>query len=559
MCILTSFMSTPFEILRSMNSHPSFLLYKDVFFPVPHRTSVEDMALSTTFLTLQAALPCVVILLSLGILIHRRWLFNHSQRPPGPTSLPLIGNLLQIPSNSPEHVFRNWFAVYGDVVFFRIFHQPTVLLNTFEAAQDLLEKRGAIYSDRPRFVLFSELMGWQNASTHVPYGPRFRKHRRFIHQTFNQQAAQFLKPIQEKETLTLIKGLMTTPEHFSRHLRRFAAATILKVTYGAEVTSVDDLYIQLAERAGTLTVQSGTPAATLVDFFPFMRHIPTWAPLAGFKRNAAVVKEAVDRMMNVPYEMVKREMESGKASPCLTSRLLERYRHSPAMSLSFEDEEDIKGVAGTMFSAAEDTTISVSTTFILAMVLHPRVFKKAQEEMEGLIGRDSLPSTEDRPSLPYFECVLKEVLRWNPPVPLGLPHRVMEDDVYRGYHIQKGTTVLANIYSILKSCPHPDLFYPERYLEQNDLVDPFEVVFGFGRRRCPGRHFADTGLWLSLATVVATMDISKSIDDQGRDVVPEVAFKSGFVRHPKPFTCTIIPRSGSIERIIESCVSQVND
>ncbi|KAF9256203.1 cytochrome P450 [Marasmius fiardii PR-910] len=517
------------------------------------------MALSIISSTFQTALPYVVILLSLGILLHRCWYSIHTQHPPGPTPLPFIGNLLQIPTINPEHTFTNWSAVYGDVVYLQIFQQPMVLLNTFEAAQDLLEKRSAIYSDRPRFVLFSELMGWQNASTHVRYGPRFRKHRRFIHQTFNQQASQILKPIQEKETLTLIRGLMTTPDHFYQHLRRFAAATILKVTYGADVTSVDDLYIQLAERAGTLTVQSGTPAATLVDFFPFMRHIPTWAPLAGFKRNAAVVKEAVDRMMNVPYEMVKREMKSGRITPCLTSKLLEQYSHSPAMTLSFEDEEDIKGVAGTMFAAAEDTTISVLTTFVLVMVLHPRVFQKAQEEMDRVIGKDSLPSTEDRDSLPYFECVMKEVLRWNPPAPLGLPHRVIQDDVYRGYHIPEGSTVIVNIYSILKSCPQPDRFYPERYLEETDLIDPFEVVFGFGRRRCPGRHFADTGLWLALATVVATMEISKTIDAQGREITPEVAFKSGFIRHPESFTCSMKPRSGSLERIIESSHSQATN
>ncbi|KAL0064863.1 hypothetical protein AAF712_008116, partial [Marasmius tenuissimus] len=233
---------------------------------------------------------------------------------------------------------------------------------------------------------------------------------------------------------------------FAQHLRRFAAATILKVTYGADVTSVDDMFIQLAERAGTLTVESGTPAATLVDFFPFMRHIPSWAPLAGFKRKAAVTKEAVDRMMNVPYEMVKQQLESGNAPPCLTSRLLERcITNSQTGSLSSEDEEDIKGVAGSMFAAAEDTTICGLTTFILAMVLHPKVYNKVQEEMDRVIGKDAIPSYNDRESLPYFECVLKEILRWNPPAPLGMPHRVMEHDVYRGYHIPQGSTVVANI------------------------------------------------------------------------------------------------------------------
>ncbi|KAJ8075173.1 hypothetical protein PM082_019501 [Marasmius tenuissimus] len=190
------------------------------------------------------------------------------------------------------------------------------------------------------------------------------------------------------------------------------------------------------------------------------------------------------------------------------------------------------------------------------MVLHPKVYNKVQEEMDRVIGKDAIPSYNDRESLPYFECVLKEILRWNPPAPLGMPHRVMEHDVYRGYHIPQGSTVVANIYSILRSCSRPDDFYPERYIEEPDLIDPCEVVFGFGRRKCPGRYFADSGLWLSLAIVAATMQITKSIDKDGKEITPEIAFINGFIRHPKPFTCDIKPRSGSLQRMIDSATMQ---
>ncbi|KAI3612779.1 cytochrome p450 [Moniliophthora roreri] len=507
-------------------------------------------------LSVPTAFACALVFFPFVFLLHRKAFALRSQHPPGPKPFPLIGNLLQIPTINPEEIFRDWFDIYGDVIFLRIFSQPMVVLSTFETAQELLEKRSAIYSDRPRFVLFSELMGWQNASTHMRYGPRFRKHRRFIHQTFNQQASHCLKPIQERETLTLVHGLIQTPENFIQHIRRFAAATILKVTYGADVKSVDDVYVQLAERAGTLTVQSGTPAATLVDFFPFLRHIPTWAPLSGFKRNAEVVKEAVDKMMNVPYEMVKKEMGSGTVSPCLTSRLLERYSRSGAIPVTHEDEQDIKGVAGTMFAAAEDTTICVLSSFVLAMVLHQEVFKKAQEEMDRIIGVDRLPTSEDRDSLPYLESVIKETLRQMESA------RLMEDDIYSTpngtYHLPRGSTVIVNIYAILKSCPEPEVFNPNRHTGSVYHVNPIEVVFGFGRRKCPGRHFADAGVWLSIARMVATMHIAKSKDDMGREITPEVAFESGFVRHPKQFTCSMKPRSEKIGRMIEQSFAEMD-
>ncbi|KAF8890710.1 cytochrome P450 [Infundibulicybe gibba] len=468
------------------------------------------------------------ILAAFGFIIYR---FLTSQRlhyPPGPKPLPIIGNVHQVPKHHPEERFTEWANKYGDVVYTQMFQQPMVILNSLQAARDLMEKRSSIYSDRPRFVLFSELMGWQGASTHVRYGPRFRKHRRFINQTFNQRASPSFRPLQEQEALVLLNGFTESPHLFVQHFRRYAAATILKITYGHDVTSIDDLFVHLAERAGTLTVESGSPAATLVDYFPSMRHIPTWAPFSGFKRDALKARKAVETMMDVPFEMVKARMKSGTAPPSFTSTLLET-RQSQG-SIAPEDEEDIKGAAGTLYAAAEDTTVSVLEAFILAMVQHPGVFKKAQEELDSVVGTYRLPTPEDRPSLPYFECVLKEVCRWNPPVPLGMPHRLMEDDVYQGYHIPEGSTVIANIYAILQDCSQPHLFLPERFLDDSSLPDPRDVIFGFGRRICPGRHFADTGIWSVLTSITASFDISKALDADGNKITPALDFTDGFVR-----------------------------
>lgn len=138
-----------------------------------------------------------------------------------------------------------------------------------------------------------------------------------------------------------------------------------------------------------MTIQSGSPAATLVDYFPLMRlvarlaiqiygadtllrYIPTWAPFSAFKRDALEVKAAVEQMMTIPYEQVKEEIvmnsfttpifhfitdylfkDMGTAPPSLTSRLIKDCLVMG--TISDEDVEDIKGVAGTLYSAAEDT------------------------------------------------------------------------------------------------------------------------------------------------------------------------------------------------------------
>ncbi|KAF8153982.1 cytochrome P450 [Crassisporium funariophilum] len=507
------------------------------------------MGLASLYWVLTTECAISVIFIFSVFYTYKTLVYSYSNLPPGPKPLPLIGNVLQIPTDNQEETFAEWGAQYGDVVHIKIFGQSMIILNTLQAARDLLDKKSSIYSDRPRFVLLAELMGWKSASTHLRYGPRFRKHRRFINQVFNHRAISAFRPLQEKEILVLLEGLLQDPDEFVDHFRRYAAATILKITYGHDIRSVDDLFVRLAERAGTLTVESGSPAANLVDFFPILRHIPTWAPFSAFKIKALETRKAVEAMMDIPFEQVKADMRSGEAVPSYTSTLLESHRH-PDGSITEEDEEDIKGSAGTLFAAAEDTTIASMHTFVLAMVLHPHEFQKAQEELDQVVGNRRLPNIDDRPSLPYLECVLKEVLRWNPMVPLGMPHRLMEDDFYRDFYIPAGSTVLANIYGILRDCAQPDLFRPERYMDEEGLPDPQGVVFGFGRRICPGRHLADASYWAMASSMIAAFDISPALDMDGKDTNAPYEFTHGFVRHPKPFKCSIKPRSLNLASLI---------
>ena len=80
------------------------------------------------------------------------------------------------------------------------------------------------------------------------------------------------------------------------------------------------------------------------------------------------------------------------------------------------------------------------------MSLSPDVTRKAQEEIDRVIGNDRLPTSMDRPNLPYIEAVVKEVLRWHPVAPMGLPHTSTTEDVFEGYLIPKGSMVIANIW-----------------------------------------------------------------------------------------------------------------
>jgi cytochrome P450 len=123
------------------------------------------------------------------------------------------------------------------------------------------------------------------------------------------------------------------------------------------------------------------------------------------------------------------------------------------------------------------------------MVLNPKAMKKAQEELDRVVGKGELPDSSHEDKLPYIDALIKEILRWSPPLPLAFPNRAMQDDVYRGYLIPKGATVLENVWAICRDpriYPDPETFNPERFLKDgkiNPLVfNPEDRVFGTGRR-----------------------------------------------------------------------------
>ncbi|KAH9929347.1 cytochrome P450 [Fomitopsis serialis] len=196
------------------------------------------------------------------------------------------------------------------------------------------------------------------------------------------------------------------------------------------------------------------------------------------------------------------------------------------------------------------------------MVLHPDVYQKAQAEVDRVIGRDRLPTLADKDALSYIDCVVKEVYRWNPPVPLGIPHHLTEDDEYQGFDLPRGTGVIANLWSMSRSedvYGDPDIFRPERFLDPGlpdpEISDPRNIVFGHGRRICPGRLFAEASVFLAMSNIIATLDINKARDDMGMDVTPEACFLSGFISYPRDFACSITPRSPEAASLVANMVA----
>ncbi|KAH9834641.1 cytochrome P450 [Rhodofomes roseus] len=491
-----------------------------------------------------------IVLVALGCWAFYTSHLRADDRPPGPRSLPFIGNAHQVPLEYAEKAFAQWQSRYGDIAFVSIFTRPTLIVNSTTAARELLEKRSAKYSDRPPSVLMSDLLGWGDVIPTQPMGERLRKMRRWIHSTFfAKRSLNDLGHSQTREVHTLLGGLLREPQRFVAHLHRYTSSLVLEAIYGHVVMSDEDEYLTYADDALRTATEVATPGVAIVDFLPWLRYLPTWFPGAGFKIMAAQAKPNVQLAHTKPYEQVERLMAAGDEKPSMVRSLIEEYASKGTLAT---EKQDIMSAGAITYVAGADTTESVLRTFILAMVLHPEVYTKVQDEVDRVVGNDRLPEPGDRSSLPYLECVLREVYRWNCPVPLGIPHMLREEDVYRGYLLPKNCTIITNLWSMVQDAemyPEPETFRPERFwgLSEDELerVCPRNVIFGFGRRICPGRRFADASIWLAIAAITATVDIRKARDSSGQEITPPCSFTSGAVSHAKAFVCSMTPRSAA--------------
>ncbi|KAJ7061698.1 cytochrome P450 [Mycena amicta] len=510
-------------------------------------------------------LLALIVCATVAYILYRRRNTLLLPLPPGPPRDLFIGNLRHMPFEDAPLVFHEWAKRYGDVMYLRLPGRQIVVLDSLEAAQDLLDKRSAIYSDRPSFPMY-ELLGGGSHTTMLPYGKQLTKHRQMHNAFLNREQCLSYRDMQRDEARVLASNLIKGKEgDHERYLSRFATGVIARLLAGHKITTSDDPYVLLSKLGLEALCRVGAPGATIIDALPFMRHLPRWFPGMHYVRIADEWRPVMRELSEYPLGTVMKEKESGEACPSYLLSQLEQMDEAHYNKDDSEYEErmtNIKGSAAAIFSAGDTTTWSAVASFVLAMVINPAAQDRAQEEIARVVGGERLPDFEDRANLAYVECLVQEVFRWAPGVPLGVPHRCMQDDVYRGMFIPKGSIVFANIKGMTldgKIYANPERFMPERYLPSASDAEPepfFLGKFGFGRRVCTGQYLADASVWIAIVTMLATCRIARARDSEGREIIPEGKMGYGLGSHPLEFECLIHARSGQAEQLVEAAVEQ---
>ncbi|KAI0055219.1 cytochrome P450 [Artomyces pyxidatus] len=230
------------------------------------------------------------------------------------------------------------------------------------------------------------------------------------------------------------------------------------------------------------------------------------------------------------------------------------------MGATFIKQQDRSGLSdtkiawlgGTIFAAGSDTTSISLSWWLFAMLMYPDVQRRAQAELDAVVGHDRVPAFSDLQHFPFIHAMVKETLRWRPALPLGLAHATTEDDWDEGMFIPKGTICFANV----KACNHDAAVYgkdaarfdPARHLVVDGMINASNgeghVTYGFGRRICVGRHMANDTLAIAMAVMLWAMNIHPAQAEHEVDILPkeDEFLNMQLIQRPRSFKCNIVPR-----------------
>ncbi|KAL4864577.1 cytochrome P450 [Aspergillus spectabilis] len=413
-------------------------------------------------------------------------------------------------------------------------------------------------------------MGWGVTLTFLRWSPRFKLHRKLLQQSFTPSACKPYRAIQQEEARRATKAIVQSPDRWEVLLRQFSTAVVLRIGFGIDVQEENDPYVKMAIDVEEATGEGGVPGASIVDFFPVLRHLPSISGrfCSAFQTlaHARHTKPSIQALHDAPWDATEPSIRDGKATqPSFMRHHLGRYLDNERSGKSNGELTiaDLKGAAGAISIAGGNTTWSTIVVCVLNLMRYPEVQAKARAEIEGVVGLDTdgnisrLPDFDDRLQMKYLERVIQEATRWAPLSPLGVPHASLKDDVYNSLHIPAGSIVFANAWAMSRDERYyssPNEFNPDRYIPQSEggKGEPLpEGPFGFGRRVCPGQYLALAGVYIAVATLLATMDLKCPVDEKGEAILPNVTFSTGLSGVPDSFRCIMTVRSAKARELLQ--------
>lgn len=288
--------------------------------------------------------------------------------------------------------------------------QPWVIVCGANEAHDLFHKQGQATAGRP-----SSRMELAMRSGYWPqfmHGPKWRVARKLWHAVLNVGASRQYRPLQELEAKQLVVDVGGDGKGWRKHVERYAGSLAMTLMNGQRVPkskdeAVDEIFADLVD------FMEHYNRTAWLDKLPGFWELPEWTVPA--RRTAARIAASHRELILRHWDATKQRMAAGLSLPCFNRSIMERLKQSDLSGRVSESEA--AEIGELLITAATETTTSTLKNWIAAMTLYPEVQRKAQEEIDSVVGPDRLPDETDAARLPYVRQVIQECVSPNPLAP----------------------------------------------------------------------------------------------------------------------------------------------
>ncbi|PFH48833.1 hypothetical protein AMATHDRAFT_5417 [Amanita thiersii Skay4041] len=478
--------------------------------------------------------------------------------PPGPPTLPIIGNMHLMPHNRLHFKFYEWAKEYGDAFSIKVMNQTIIVLNSPTLVREVFDKRAMSNSNRPKSIIANMIVpDGMNMGISRFADDTWKVFRKATNQLLSNEGMKRLAGYQEAEVSQLIWQFANQPDWLA-HIKRFTTGFSLGIIYGVrgatlKSPNIADFQSVHPEFMRCLDFGKMPP----IDLFPFL----TWIPecFAQWKTLVKRIRYLHARLYDRLLKTVEDRLAAGRGNGCFMEEMIVK-----ADMMGLKTRDHLLNLGAVILEGSDTTTANVHV-LVLALAKFPEVLKRAQQEIDSIVGPERSPTFSDIPNLKYVNAIIEECNRFHPIAPTGLPHEMVHDEVISGMLFPKDTAVFMNLYFMYRDERYfdcPDEFIPERFLKnplgvkegvEDDPARRSNLQFGGGRRICPGMAVARTNIELITAKLIWGFNFLPAIDPiTGKEIYPDFSdFTEGILAAPLCTSLRIVPRSAQHKEVID--------
>nr|XP_028577806.1 cytochrome P450 2K6-like [Podarcis muralis]XP_028577808.1 cytochrome P450 2K6-like [Podarcis muralis] len=486
-----------------------------------------------------------LFLLILTIIFIWKWgsFWNRSSKnlPPGPTPLPLVGNLHMMDLKRPYRTMLKLSKEHGPIFRIQMGFQKMVVLTGYETVKEALVNQADAFAERPLIPIFEEFT--RGFGVLFSHGENWKAMRRFSLSTLRDygMGKRSIEDRIVEECSVLIKTFESyqgQPFETTTIMNAAVANIIVSILLNKRFEYEDSTFRKLLKLVNENVRLFGSPSVMLYNIFPAL------GSLLGARKTILHNRDEMHAFINVTFIQHLRDLDKNDQRSLIDSFLLKQQEEKDKPNGYFHNE-NLKAVVGNLFAAGMETTSTTLRWGLLLMMKYPEIQNKVQEEIAKVVG-SSQPRIEHRTKMPYVDAVIHEIQRFSDIIPTNLPHATTVDVTLKGYFIPKGTHIVPLLTSVLhdeSQWEKPYQFYPEHFLDSEGKFikkDAF-MPFSAGRRACLGENLAKMELFLFFTSLLQrfTFQLPPGTSEDDLDLTPAV----GFTTPPMPHQLCALPRS----------------